>query len=449
MYKIIILICLFSSTVCVVGNHNLYYSNISLLPLSLLLFSLLGNLFFRNLKRTYVLSIFYIQAIIRYCLIPIGISAGNDLGNGNLSQNGNNAILFMIAELIFIFILFLYQNHKFKHIKNSINIIFVSKNYWLYLAVVLMFVVILISGFLAKVIPIWNLQEYALQINDGTDVEVSSIGGLLFNPFKIAVILLISSVILKSKKLTRNVKISLLILLMCFAGSFIVGFSRFSIILFILPFYFLIIGFASKKTKRAINLVMLTIFSSIIIVTSIGKFSRGNNDYGINDIITTSSLNAYFAGPGNVAVGVDAFEGIVNKEYGKFLINDLFQNVPLLSKITSDSHKSNFVFNNKIYGHRLYRDQIVPLSIAGLFHFDVFGIGIYSTLFLFLAFYFEIKARKEEYLPYKYVFFALMVSFSLVFMLNVGSMVASPIRTFVFTYLLFYLSRNLNKSRLI
>ena len=224
--------------------------------------------------------------------------------------------------------------------------------------------------------------------------------------------------------------------------------SRFSVIMFILPFYFIIVGL-SNKNQRVINLGLVTIISSVVIVTTIGKFTRGDNEFKIHDIIPTSTLNAYFAGPGTIAAGIDAFEDVVNKNYGLYLINDLFQNVPLISKVTNDKYKSSVDFNRGIYGHSIYKDQIVPLSITGLFHFDLFGIGLYGILFLSIAFYFERKGKKEMYMPYRYVCFSIMLTLSLVFMLNIGSMVASPIRTIVFTFLPFYFSNKLNNKNIL
>jgi len=442
----IIIVTIISSIICVKYNTSIEYSYVSFLPLSLLIFNLLGTKHFFNLKRSYVFYIFYLQAIVRYCLIPVGISLDDYLGNGSNSGNGDVAVLFMIVELLLIFFLFSYQNKKFKQIKHSTNIILVTKNYWLYFFVFVMFIIILMSGFFNKVNTIWDLQDYVQQVViDRDEIKSSSLGGLLFNPFKIAIILIFSSLILRSKRLSKNTKVFFLLVLMGLAGSFIVGVSRFSVIMFILPFYFIIVGLSNKKTKRTINLGLVTILSSVVIVTSIGKFTRGDNEIKINNIITTSTLNAYFAGPGNIASGIDAFEDVVNKNHSHYLINDLFQNVPLISKLTNDKYKSSFDFNRKIYEHSIYRDQIVPLSIAGLFHYDIFGIGFYSVLFLSIAFYFERKGKREKYLPYKYVYFLIMLTLSLVFMLNIGSMIASPFRAFVFTFTPFYMSNQLSK----
>lgn len=450
MTIVFLLITAVSSVICLYYNSNMFYSYIAFLPIALFTFTFFGQNLFINLRQSYVYYLFYFQAIIRYCLVPIGISLGNFLGNGDISNNGNIAILYMIVELIAIFALFFYQDHKFKNTHKSNNVIFISKNYWLYFFVVLMLLIILFSGFLSKVNVIWNLNNYVQRVViDKEAIESSSIGGLLFTPFKIATILIITSIILKGKSLKNSFKIVLLILLMGVSASFIVGTSRFSVVTFILPFYFLLISIFNTKTMKLINIGTVAIIFSVVLITSIAKFTRDDNIVAVDNILTTSSLNAYFSGVGNVATGIDAFESITEKQYGRFFLNDLFQNVPILSRQTNDTYKSNFIYNKQVYNHNLFQDQIVPLSIAGLFHFDIFGIGLYCFIFLSLSFYFERKGRMEEYLPYKYVFFSLMFSFSLVFMLNIGSMIAVLIKMFLFTYLLFYISYRFNNNRLV
>src|SRR5690554_206018 len=164
MHIAVLIITLTSFVIGVIYNTNVYYSNIALLPLSLFIFSLFEKRLFVNLKRSYVFYIFHIQAIVRYCLIPVGVSLDDYLGNGSNSGNGDVAVLFMIVELFLIFFLFSYQNKKFKQIKHSTNIILVTKNYWLYFFVFVMFIIILMSGFFNKVNTIWNLQEYVQQV---------------------------------------------------------------------------------------------------------------------------------------------------------------------------------------------------------------------------------------------------------------------------------------------
>lgn len=441
----IFILCLISCFVCGLYNVNNNYEYIIFLPISLTLFNAFDNFLFSNLKRSYVYYIFYFQAIIRYCVIPVGIAMGDVIATGKGSFNHNIAVLFMIIELLFIFLLFLYNDNKFKNKIRYSKVQLVDKNTWLYVFITIMFLIVLTSGFFSKVNLIWNLKTYVTEVIDSDiEVESSSIGGLLFTPLKIALLLIVSSFILKSKT-NQNYKALSILVVMGLASSFIVGMSRLSIISFILPFYFIILKLLKKKAIKIINVGFSFFLVGIILMASLAKFSRWNKEASTESILNTTSYNAYFAGVGNIAAGIDSFEERPNKEYALFFINDIFQNVPLLSKLTNNNYKSNYVFNKKIYGHGKWQTQIVPLSIAGLFHFDVWGVGVYSCLFLSLAFYFEKKAQNEPYLPYKYVFYSLMLSLSMVFMLNIGSMIATVFRSFAFVYFPFYLSNKLNR----
>lgn len=310
-----------------------------------------------------------------------------------------------------------------------------------------MFLIILNSNFFNKVNLIWDLSNYVEKVMiGGEEIESGSLGGLLFIPFKVALLLILSSFILNAK-INKNIKVFFLVVLIGISASFIVGASRFSIVTFILPFYFILITIFSKKLKTMINVGLLLIIIPVILITSLAKFTRGDKVATTSTILKTDSYNAYFSGVANVAIGIDSFEDLNDKEYSLFFFNDIFQNVPLLSKLTDNKYKSNYVFNETIYGHREWQIQIVPLSIAGLFHFNILGVGIYSCLFLSLAFYYERKAKKEIYLPYKYVFYSLMFALSLVFMFNIGSMIATIVRSFFFIYFPFYMSNRLNNLR--
>lgn len=434
---------IFSIFLCGYYNESGIYSSLTLLPVALMLFYTFGKLSFPNLTKSYVYYIFYFQAIVRYIIIPIGIAQGHILNVGQDSENISTAVFFMIVELLAIFMLFAYQNHKFEKDITTPKLKLVNNNFWIYLSVLIMFIVILNSGFFGQVNFVWNLSNYVENvIVGGEKIESTSLGGLLFIPFKIALLLLAYSFILRSNT-NSFFKVIYIVIIIGISSSFIVGVSRLSIFMLILPFYLIVATTLDEKIKKIVDLGLIGIAIPILLLTSIVKFTRSSDLVTAQDIFNTSSFNAYFAGVGNVAAGIDAFEEIGERDYARFFINDIFQNVPVLSRLTDNAYKSNYVFNEKIYGHREWQTQIVPLSIAGLFHFNILGIGVYSCIFLAIAFYFERKARVEPYLAYKYVFFSIMLTLSMVFMLNIGSMVATLIRSFFFIYMPFYISDKL------
>src|SRR5690606_18882762 len=133
--------------------------------------------------------------------------------------------------------------------------------------------------------------------------------------------------------------------------------------------------------------------------------------------------------------GVEAFNTIKWSDSVFYLFNDTLQNVPILSKLTDDTYKTTIRFNEAIYGHKLWADQIVPLSVSGLFHFGYIGIFIYNPFFIVIALFFERCAYQFKYIGYKYIYLYLSVVFSLVFMLNLGSFYADLIKTFLFLFI--------------
>ncbi len=442
-------ICLFAIGFGLDFNGNPNYQHVVLLPLFLLLFTILEHWAFPKLEKGIVYYIFYFQAIIRFCIIPIGVAVGENLDNGTHSSNGTSAIFIIGFELLCIFLLFIYQNSK-QTSKNAPNVILIGKNYWAYLIAFVMLLLIIGSGFLAKVNFLWDFATYVERYEvGGEELQANSLGGVLFVPFKIITLLILASFILGSKQLSENQKNILLIMLMGGMSLFIVGTSRLSILLFILPFYLVLTSILNKKSKKFIGAGLLGIMLPILLIASLIKYTKGDNVATTESLLNTSSLNAYFAGVGNVAVGIDAFEKIEHKTYTLSFLNDIFQNIPLLSKITDDTYKTNMIFNREIYNHSLWQDQIVPLNISGLFHFNIYGVGLYAVFCLFFAMYLERKAKEEEYLPYKYMFYGLAITLSMVYMLNLGSMMASIFRTFVFMYLPFAVLRKLNNTKIV
>lgn len=430
--------------VCIQFNANYEYSQIAWLPFGLLVFTILDKFLLKKIDHSYVYALFYVQAILRYCIVPIGVSIGDWMLVGHNTNHGLYAIMIMLFELICVLIVLLIQDKNFHKNINSNKVILISRSSSLMLFLLISFVIIYLSGFFEKVNSIWNLSAYMEVIARDENLETSSLGGLLFIPFKIAILLIVSSRILESKNSNLS-KTILLILVMMIAASFIVGTSRLSIVTFILPFYFILKTILSKQMLRVVNVFLALLMFGALLVTSITKFSTNNNSSSLSTLLDTSSLNAYFGGVGNVAKGVDLFTEREIKDYGLFFINDIFQNVPIISKLTDDTYKTNNIFNYGIYGHSDWQTQIVPLSVAGLFHFDIFGVGLYSSFFLFLACYFERKGRQESYLPYKFVFFSIMLSLSMIFMLNVGSMIVTIIRSMLFVYVPFYLNNKLSR----
>lgn len=413
------------------GNQINYW--VVCLPLA---YGICGILFYNTfilLKKSFVFKVFQLQALVRYLILPVLYGSGQSIGVGKDSNYIVVAIGIMCIELLTIYLVFLFYAKK-QHAavsNNILNIQYIKKSILVPVVLLGLFTIIYMGGALAKVNFIWELGNYVEQyINQGEELEVDSLSMLLFNTFKVILLLYLISFIQQSRFI-NNKKIFVTLLVVA-STLVMVGLSRFSmvlnlvVLLAMLPFMF-----SNKDVKRILYLT-IPFFLIVLAIASIAKFSRYGEEYSSSSLISASSINAYFLGFGNIAIGIEAFNTIKWYDSFFYLFNDTLQNVPVMSKLTDDTYKTTIKFNEAIYGHKIWADQIVPLSVSGLFHFGYIGVFIYNPFFIAIALLFERFAYRVEYIGYKYVYLYLSVVFSLVFMLNLGSLYANLSRAILF-----------------
>lgn len=453
IFSVVNLAILSSSLSLILCIWNINENNlplIFLLPLSFLFITIIFHKTYEDLSSSIVFKLFILQACIRYCILAFLTSTNQVYQGYNNSEYLNIAILSMILELFSGFLIFTFFSKKQKiSFYNKKQEIIPLKNLPLLTIILsIIFIYIYITGSFNKINTIWSLDNYIEKYITGDDeLEVSTLGILLFTPFKILLALLLTSIVYKTNKIKENKKIFFYLITIALSSIFIVGQSRLSIILFILPLLFLISHITNKKQFKKILFFSIILISIILIITTIDKFSRYGNNLTPDSIITANSLNAYFAGPGNIAIGYKAFEKKKEYESILYLINDTLQNIPILSKLTVDEYKLNLKFNEEIYSHKLYADQIVPLSVSGLFHFGIIGFIIYIPFFIVIALYMERLSYKTSFIGYKFIFINLSIIFSMVFMFNVSSFYASSARTFLFLFIPIFIINNIQKTK--
>lgn len=443
--NIVYILSVLSFFLCLFQEGNPKYPFLFALPLSLLVVSLFFYKIYELLKNSIVFNIFIVQAVIRYCIVPYKIASGDFIHVGFNSLNGNTAVFLMVLEIMFAFISLqiLANKQSITYINRTKTVTVLNNSILIYCLIIGLFGLIYVSGHLAKVNFIWDLETYVQKyIVDNEELHDSGLAGILFTPFKVIVALFLISRVYLSK-ISYNKKKYFYLIILILASLFIVGISRLSILQFIFPLLVLVSLILDRKSAKQLITTTVIALIPVIFITSIAKFSRGDTQASSEDIFSTSSMNAYFAGPGNVATGIDAYEKLSLKNNSLFLINDMFQNAPGFSKYTLDAYKTNVIFNNEIYGSNSSSDQIVPLSTSGIFHFGFLGGFVYVPLFLVVALYMERKAYKERFLGYKYVFISLSITLSMVFMLNIGSFYFSIFSNLLFIYLPFYLIKKL------
>lgn len=437
---IVIITGVLSFFLCLFEEGNPQYKTLFILPLSFSTMSFIFYKIFSRLKDSIVFNLFMIQALIRYCIIPYKVATGENM-TGFHSSNGEIAIFLMLLEFFFIFFIFNVvaqrQQMSFKYRTSYIKPI--NNSIFIYALLVALFSYVYISGYFSKVNLVWNLGSFVQKyVVDREELEDTGFAGILFTPLKTIAAIFFIGMVYSNKKISINKKKYAYLIIIAFSSLFIIGTSRLSIIHFALPLLILVTFILDKKSSRKLVFAFGLLIIPIILIASIAKFTRGEQQATTESTFSTSSLNAYFAGPGNVATGLDAYEDLVIKNHSLFFINDMIQNLPGLAKHSSDTYKTNVLFNKAVYGHSLVRDQIVPLSTSGVFHFGIFGGFLYAPLFLLISLYIERRSYKEPFLGYKYVYITLSITLSMVFMLNIGSMYFAFAVSFLFIYIPFY-----------
>lgn len=451
LINMVIILCIFSLVYCLleVGGNKFY--TISFLPISLLLLTIFFHKLYSYFSGSVVFKIFIIQACIRYSILPIAISADMNFGSNYESYYLNIAVLIMVLEVFSIFIIFMLfsKRQRNAYLGRVFNITSLNNNIVLFIFLSPMLYYIYISGSFSQISLVWNLGDYIEKyVTNNEEMIDTGFGIILFNFFKTLLALIFISIVSRTKKIKYINKKWFYLFIILTSAAFIVGTSRFSFVLFALPLMVLVGYLVNNKDRKSIYKLVATVIAGVLLITTIAKLTRYDNVVSSQTVLSAASLNAYFAGPLNIAVGLKAYEKSESYKSILYFINDTFQNVPLLSKITLDEYKVTRKFNEEIYGHSLYADQIVPLSTSGLFHFSIIGVFFYSSVFIITALYIERLSYKTKFIGYKYLLIYLSINTSLVFMLNLGSFYASLTGAFLFLFMPFFLINIFQRIRL-
>lgn len=447
----VIIISFISAAICGFNIESSKPSYLILLPLTVFLINIPLHRVYKDYKNSIVFSLVILQIIFRYCLLPVILSKGGDFKNGYESTNLNISVMIMLIELLSTFIIIFFlsklQNNSYIHRKKGI--IPIKPSFFIYIMLLCMLYYIYKTNVFEIINPVWDLKDFVEQVtNRKVEIDYNPYGRIVFESFKVLLALLIVSIVYKSKSIKQNSKKWLYLVIIITSNLFIIGLSRLSMIFFTLPLLLLIREFLTRKDFY--TLLFITGITSIftLLIASLAKFTRGNNEATVDSFFSPYSINAYFAGPGNIATGIDIYKDLSIYDHLAFMLSDTIQNIPLLSKLSVDNYKVNILFNEQIYSHRYYADQIVPLSVSGLFHYGYFGVAIYSSLFLIIALYIERLSYKTRELGYKYVYIYLSITLSLVFMLNIGSFYSNLVSAYLFIFLPLYIAHKYSLIKL-
>ncbi|SDC95904.1 O-antigen polymerase [Niabella drilacis] len=409
------------------------YKNIYFLPIAFafFLYGIVG--FYAKLKNYFVFWILTTQQILRYVIAPLLLVIEGKSRYGNNTSNADYAITMMLIELLAMF--FAYKLIKQK--KSNIARIHFLKINFINVALLGTFVALLLSdnNFINKLNFVWNINAYIKERSAGEIEKTSPLLTITFPIIRAYIILFIFSLIHKLR-VRPGFKVALSFFIILLNATLIIGVSRFSIIYASFPLVLLMI-FLYPNYKRKVILTSSIFFLATLLIASIGKFSRNNKTAEVNTFFSFYQINAYFSGVANYAIGYDSYEksNVTDlADHFYYLSSDLTQNIPVISALSSDQYKSNIKFNNEIYGSFMTRDQIVPISIAGLYHFGFYLFFIHMFLISLLAFKFENKAYTAKDVLLFFVYIILAVGCSTWMMINIGSLSAT-----LFVYSIFYI----------
>ncbi|MGN7757152.1 O-antigen polymerase [Chryseobacterium sp. 22532] len=407
-----------------IGNTS--YQDVYFLPIGLGFFTLFISNIFVKLKSYFIFWIITIQQIMRYIVIPLLFIGGDKLRFGSTTVNEAYAVSMMLIELLFILIAYFICTYSKETKLKTGKLNFLPLN-TITTGLFLLFVLIIATNrsFLHKLSFVWDVATY-LKLKVSGDLEnISPLVSIMFPVMRAYIALFIFSVI-NSFNLKQGTKLMLSILVVLINATIIVGISRFSIVYASFPLILLLIYFYPAYRKKVVTYTTV-FFGLILMVASLAKFSGNTKKADVGGFFTLHELNAYFGGVANYAIGYDSYEKNMVNPFDKYyyFISDITQNIPVLSKFSNDNYKTNIKFNNQIYGAGRSRDQIVPVSVAGLYHFSKYFFYIYIFVLTVLAFKFETKAytTNSPVLFFLYIILAFGCSTSM--MINIGSLSAT------------------------
>lgn len=428
---IIFIVIFFSiiSTILLISDSDRpsYYTLLPILPCSFglvsCIFANLYNLFFKSISITMIISTYFIRLVI----IPIFLNFGGystKVINTNAFSYIENAILLMVLELFIVFFYLSFKAGKYLDYKKNINqlenmyINNTKSSLWIIISALLLFVVLVIIkypeelsylGFftqLSETERILNYKKrlYAQQVVPGAiDTFFTLFISILQIIIPILCILYISKKYgNKNKKKAANLSIIVVLLSAVIMTSEKASSVTIAVSLFII-IYNLYPSIMKKKIPFFIIVMISFVFGGLI-------FKAGaNTSENFLDAVSTT-LNAYFSGPINIAVSFM----IRNDLSLNIILSDLGNSIPIVKYFFQNLNTSPKLFNLALYGNSDIKDQIIPLVGQGYFYFGFFLAPILSILVVKLTLFFERLVRYEKNILNKYIYTHATLAISLV-----------------------------------
>ena len=399
-----------------------FYENYFLVPLLfglILVFTKYINLTNMKCLGPFILNY---SMIIKYTLSPLISCVGKYkswLGVFPKTNSIKIAIFFIIIEMFFLLIM---SNILYKMYTRKIKEIIVKGNETykpierniIFLIIIIMMICIVV--FVPKAIADQRFvfDNSNLTQNIKIDFQFSGLYQTIFAFGRfIAVLMAINYFYkrnLKKESFINVVGAFFPVILNCL---WISNLGRTSIFIPLVTFSSVIItAFNSKKSNKRIIRLMIIVGIILLTYISMNKFfgeGRGNVENAYKAAWWGDTLNMYFSGAKEIAVGIDSVN-LVEKNYGNFKIrlffNDIFSNVIGLSNFTNHDLNSRTLYNYTYFGSDVSKSQIPPNIIEGVYYFGYVFAITWQIIFLCLSYYFSYNSFKsneiEKIFPFTY-----------------------------------------------
>ncbi|HCZ8192641.1 TPA: hypothetical protein O4F65_001294 [Staphylococcus aureus] len=453
IYRIITVFLSIISIIFSLLNHNDIPKNLVFLPLCFVLLFLIIPSFSKNIFKSIGITILNFSMLIRYSISPLLMSIyGVNLNSGlYLSEKvQSRAINLMIYEMILIFITFLiFQKRFYKSSQNQIKLIRPSKSSFSWLFVIVALVVILVfPEILSRYSFVWTATKLKSKEVEGISYSflliIVQLGHLVFTA---------NLINLLYKYYTKKKSLTLVILSLFVVGvssSFMVGTSRFSIVLPLVTGLFTVF-LIYKPYRRLIGLFSLVISLVLIILTSIlktktvaGERSLNSLSKGFNEL--NSNLQLYFSGVANVSHSLNT--RLIYKPFNfDDILADLFKSVVFISKYFMDFQSAIVNYNINFYGRTGIQDQILPMIGQGYLYLGYILAPVFSIATIIIIMYLDKKIVENNSLFNIYILVYLCLKFALFNMANATILISFFTNFFVVLMVINILNKRIRLGR--
>nr|WP_263314156.1 hypothetical protein [Mammaliicoccus sp. Marseille-Q6498] len=425
IYRVSIIIIAIISSILIMFSDAKKPDNLILLPLLFALLIIIVPSFTKYMFKNIGITIVNISMLIRYIITPTLISIyGVDLNRGQilLTSVQNKAVYLMMYEMIVIFILYaiFYKNFytdnivkKAKEIKSSSNIFG-----WLF---VLLCIAILISNpaILSRYSFVWTASELKSKVVEGVSVSffltVIQLGHLVLT------VNLLNMIHKFYEKKNRFVYVVISIIVVMISASFMVGTSRFSIILPLVTGLFTILKLYRPYAK-VIGLLSFVVSFVFIIVSTALKQSTISGETGTSSNSSifeglNSDLQIYFSGVSNVAHSLNT-RFIYEPFDFMAILSDLTRSVMYVNSWFGTHISALNQFNVTFYGGGTSQDQILPMIGQGYLYFGFILAPILTGVTIIMVMYLDKIIQKSSSVFNVYIITYLCLKFALYNMAN-------------------------------